>query len=390
MKLNELPTPNFVVVRSIAERNALNMLKRAETAGIKLRPHVKTHKTIQGALLQCGGQPGPIVVSTLKEAEFYAENGFNDILYAVPIAYSRLSRVAELSEKVKITVLVDHRMQLSFLEVFSAAHDGMVFDVFVKIDIGYHRAGIPHDADSSVDFIDTVNRSKATRFGGIYVHAGHSYNVLKGQEDVLDSIQRTECDLAVKFSKRLQAHGILCPDISVGSTPTCLGPALPQGVTEIHPGNYIFLDKQQYLTGTCCLPDECAARVVATVISAYPDRQRLMIDAGAMALSKDTCVKDGFGDIVEHPLLRITSISQECGIVECLPSITDLIQQERILAEIPVGSVVQIVPNHACLSAACFSEYAVIDDNKIRRRYASLPSGQHVANGKSSKLNIQE
>ncbi|KNC74755.1 hypothetical protein SARC_12706, partial [Sphaeroforma arctica JP610] len=217
----------------------------------------------------------------------------------------------------------------------------------------------------------------AIRFVGLYAHAGHSYGVARGEGAKLDSIASSEAALITSFADRLKSRGVTCTYISIGSTPTCLAPILSNsGITDIHPGNNLFLDKQQSLTGTCDVVQDCAGRVVSTVVSAYPDRDRLVIDAGAMALSKDTCTEGGFGEIVGHPNLKIVSASQECSIVECDPSITDAALRQSTLSALGVGSVIQIVPNHACLAAACYQRYAVVDrDDIVVQWWHRCPSG---------------
>ncbi len=126
--------------------------------------------------------------------------------------------------------------------------------------------------------------------------------------------------------KRLAKAKIEVPDTSIGSTPTISAARNLEGIGEVRPGNYAFFDVFQSAIGSCASRD-VAFSVLATVVSVHPEEQRAVIDAGALALSKDpgpTHVDPdcGFGRIVavedQHPLpgLRLTSVSQEHGEIE--------------------------------------------------------------------------
>src|SRR6266498_276680 len=146
----DLPTPAFLVDRNIVERNCARMRDKARRSGVAFRPHVKTHKTVEIARMQHGGGWGPITVSTLAEGELFAKHGFRDITYAVPIAPEKLARAAALAQRVeRLNVLLDSEVALRALEAFHRA-PGTLFDVFLKVDCGYHRAGVdPADPDAA-------------------------------------------------------------------------------------------------------------------------------------------------------------------------------------------------------------------------------------------------
>lgn len=161
---------------------------------------------------------------------------------------------------------------------------------------------------------------------------------------------------------KLKTIGIVCPSVGVGATPSISNVANLQGCTEIHPGNYIFYDRFQATIGSCSL-DDVACSVVATVISQYPDRGRLLIDAGALALSKDigaTSGKDwGLVRGSKNKHLKIISLSQETGIIESDGS------KPINFEEYAVGTKLLIIPNHSCLTNACFSYQYIYRNGKI-------------------------
>ena len=128
----------------------------------------------------------------------------------------------------------------------------------------------------------------------------------------------------------------------------------------MRPGNYVFYDAFQATIGSCSI-DDCAVSVLTTVVGSYPSRRNLIVDAGALALSKDTSpehIAPGFGyglvcDEELRPLpLKLIALSQEHGKIE-----GDL--------ALPVGTRLRIIPNHSCLTAAMYDRYHVVDDGAV-------------------------
>jgi len=164
-----------------------------------------------------------------------------------------------------------------------------------------------------------------------------------------------------QFADRLQENGIACETISVGSTPTAMHAPDWQGVTEIRPGNYVFFDKFQADIGSC-RRQEVAATVLTTVVAHYPAHNRMLIDAGALALSKDLGADHlgreiVFGAVPNHPQLKIFSISQEHGLITA--------NDPLAFGKYPVGSLLRIIPNHSCLTAALFPKYHVVNEDQV-------------------------
>ena len=130
--MESLATPCLLVDLPRLRSNVKRMLEVAQKQGVSLRPHVKTHKTIEGAFFQLFGDDDPhtrperlaspsckIVVSTLGEARFYAEAGFQDILYAVPLPAPKLNAAWDLHQKVnRFHIMFDHPVHLEAAERF--------------------------------------------------------------------------------------------------------------------------------------------------------------------------------------------------------------------------------------------------------------------------------
>lgn len=354
---HDLPTPAFLVDAAIVERNCARMRQKAQRSGTAFRPHVKTHKTIEGARLQHGGGWGPITVSTLAEAELFAKHGFRDITYAVPIAPAKLARAAALAQRIeRLNVLIDSEVALRALEDFHRAH-GTIFNVFLKVDCGYHRAGIDPGDPGSARLALAIAESAAVHFQGLLTHAGHSYHARDVEE--IRRIAAEEATCLTRFRALLGEEWDELPR-SIGSTPTLSVIDDFSGADEVRPGNYVFYDAFQAAIGACA-PEDVAVSVLATVVGSYPERQTVIVDAGALALSKDTGPDHldphfGYGmvcDVALRPLpARLVALSQEHGKIETA-------------AHLPVGTRLRIVPNHSCLTAAMFDAYHVIDGDRI-------------------------
>jgi D-serine deaminase-like pyridoxal phosphate-dependent protein len=370
-----LTTPAFLVDRETVRRNCDRMRAKALRSGVAFRPHVKTHKTIEIGLMQHGGVIGPVTVSTLAEAEFFAAAGFRDITYAVPIAPEKLERAAGLASKVeRFNILLDNEDTLRAVEEFHRA-TGTVFDVFLKVDCGSHRAGVDPDSPAGAALAEALAKSPATRLRGLLTHAGHSYDARNVDE--IRAVAREESGCLTRFRERLGGAGIGAQGSesagetharrlirSIGSTPTASVVDRFVDCDEVRPGNYVFFDAYQAAIGSCA-PGDCAVSVLAAVIGSYPERRTLVVDAGALALSKDAGPKHvdpriGYGivcDLDLHPLpLKLVGLSQEHGKIEGEPA---------DISRLPIGAMLRVIPNHSCLTAAMYDVYHVVENGAI-------------------------
>jgi D-serine deaminase-like pyridoxal phosphate-dependent protein len=349
--LAHLQTPAFLVDKNIVKQNCDRMREKARASGVAFRPHAKTHKTVEVARMQHGGTTGPITVSTLAEAEFLADAGFRDITYAFPIDIDKLDRVHALAGRIdRLNILIDNAEALRGLE----RHRG-VFDVFLKVDCGYHRAGVNPDDPESVKLAIAIAKSTAVRFHGILTHAGHSYHA-RSVAEILPIAEQESAALS-------RFRGLLPGELkktmrSIGSTPTLSVVNTFTNCDEVRPGNYVFYDAFQATIGACRFED-VAVSVLATVVGSYPDRNESIIDAGALAMSKDAGpdhVDPHFGygivcDLDLKPLdVRLIALSQEHG---------------KIAGTLPAGSRVRVVPNHSCLTAAMYDAYHVLEGGEV-------------------------
>jgi len=353
--LADLPTPALLLDLDRLDANLSRMAERCAALGVALRPHLKTHKCVEVAERQRRLGARGATVSTLYEAQVFANHGFDDITWAFPFIPSRLDEARRLAERITLRITVDAPETVTLLEAA-----GFPFRVWLKIDCGYHRAGLDPDAPATLRLARRLAASPTLTFDGLLTHSGHAYHA--GSRADLPVIAEQERDAVAQLRARLASEGI---DVaaSVGSTPAMSAVTSLAGVQEARPGNYAFYDGMQLGIGSCAATD-CAVTVLATVVSSQPRAAHCVVDAGALALSKDTAPQlaaAGFGTVFDDytsgtllPGARLTGLSQEHG---------------TLIPRLPVGTRVRILPNHSCLTVACFDEYHVVRGDTVVDRW---------------------
>lgn len=367
MELQTIKTPSLLLDVERVQRNAERMAERVKAMGVSLRPHVKTHKCVEVARLQTEGHLGGLTVSTLAEARAFAAHGFRDILYAVPVEPGKFAEVCELSGECERFSVITDDVEIPALLDEAARNDCTTLDVFLKVDCGYHRCGVSPESPPAFEIPRRIADSKNLRFAGILTHAGHSYHA--NSEDERLRIARTERDVMVDLAERLRADGVEVPTVSIGSTPTITCVDHLEGIDEARPGNYIFFDAFQAALGSCHF-DDCALTVLTAVTHRDRERKKIIVDAGAIALSKDRGAvefdaKCGYGrvwDLQGSELnLRVESLSQEHG--------TIFVEDDALFDRLRVGTRLRVLANHSCLTAAQYDFYNVIENERIVDRW---------------------
>jgi D-serine deaminase-like pyridoxal phosphate-dependent protein len=356
MMLDDLPTPCLVLDLGILKRNLARMAAAvARHPGLVLRPHMKTAKSIAVADLAAPGK-GPITVSTIAEARYFAGGGFRDQIYAVGITPAKLDAVAALNAQgCDVKVITDDTDMAAAI----AAHAGPL-RALVEVDCGEGRGGVAPESNLLTEIAGRLG----ARCAGILTHAGHSYaeRSTRGLEAVAEAEHRG----AVTAAARLRAMGAVVDVVSLGSSPTTLYGRDMGGVTDLRAGVYMFGDLFQGQIGTHGL-DDIAVTVLTAVTGRKPDRNAVLVDAGAIALSKDHSTekapKDfGFGlmlDIDGKPSFGdaiVGRIHQEHGEVRG--------EHPLPFDALPIGALVRIAPNHTCLTSAAHDHYHVVDGGR--------------------------
>lgn len=362
MDLSTLETPCLVLDRRKLEKNITAINQRMATLGVNLRPHGKTAKNIDVLKLALEGQKGGITVSTLKEADYYFSHGIIDMVYAVGIAPVKLDRIAGLIKKgANITILLDSIAQAKFAAAKGQEH-GLTLPVLIEIDCDGHRSGVTRDDPLLVEIGHVLHREKGVALAGVLTHAGGSYQCRSVDE--IRAIAETEHHTAVVCSEVLRQNGLPCPIVSVGSTPTASYAEDLTGVTEVRAGVYMFYDLVMAGLGVCQESD-IAISVLASVIGHQKRKNWVITDAGWMALSRDRGtasqnVDQGYGTVYTltgDPLddRIVSATNQEHGII------SDRQGGPLAWESFEIGSMVRILPNHACATAAMFDRYYVTD-----------------------------
>ena len=363
MRLHDLTTPALVLDRGVLKRNIRAMASRSVELNVPLRPHMKTPKSVAVAELVLEEQCCGITVSTLQEAEYFFDAGIADIFYAVPLAPGNIPRVSRLLRSgARLRCLVDN-LQAAEQIIEAAGRQRLSIPFLIEIDVDSHRTGIPRDAPGFLAIGRLLHQAAATELLGVMAYGGASYEC-EGVDEIGELAERFRLEM-LRARDTLLAAGLPCAHLSFGSTPAVKFARSMEGMTELRCGIYIFEDLFQAGIGVCAIED-IALSVLTTVTSVQQHLNRLVIDAGGLALSKDRSTRGrsfdaGYGLACDAatagviPDLFVSNVSQELGLI------TTMSGGPIDFDQFPVGRKLRILPNHADMSAAAYEEYHVVD-----------------------------
>lgn len=348
------------------------MAQAASAAGLRLRPHTKTHKSPVVARWQLAAGAVGICCAKLSEAEVFADAGVRDIRIPYPLHPAVADRLIALARRTHVSFIVDHLdVARGWSRVLSRA--GMTVDVLVKIDVGFHRCGIAPAAGTAVPFITAVATLPGLRLVGLLSHAGQAYHA--ASEAHLRTMAEEEAAVLRALQATCAAQGVTLPELSAGATPTARFSVAQPGLTEYRAGNYVYLDRTQVGLGSGTL-DDCALTVLTRVVSA-PAPDRLVLDAGSKTLSSDGArgftPAIGYGAVLCHrPDMdgpQTTQVADASLLIERLSEEHATVRVVGATALVP-GDLVRIVPNHACVVSNLVDQAWLIDENQ---HIAALP-----------------
>lgn len=358
--LNTPETPFAVVDQGRVQRNIDRLRDHLARVDVPLRLHVKTAKSLEVASRVFPNGPGPITVSTLAEAEYFAAHGYRDILYAVGIAPHKLDRVTVLRRhNVDLVVLVDSLYQAAAVADASRRSDDRI-PALIEVDCDGHRGGIAANSPELITIARTLT-SEGAQLLGVLDHAGESYFSPTPEQRHIDAtVERATVADAASF---LAAAGFPCAVVSSGSTPTAHALDSAAGITEVRAGNFVFFDLVMAGIGVCSIED-LALSVVVTVIGHRPDKGWIITDGGWTATSRDRgtqkqAIDQGYGLVATldgdvMPDLLMSNASQEHGVLSMRPG------SQGSLPPIEIGTRLRILPNHACATGAQHDRYEVV------------------------------
>ncbi|AZO70023.1 MAG: D-TA family PLP-dependent enzyme [Mesorhizobium sp.] len=336
--IDDLDTPAILIDAARAEANIKRAQAHADSHGLKLRPHIKTHKLPYWAKKQVAAGAVGITCQKIGEAEVMADAGLEDIFLPYNIlGRAKLERLKALHGSVTLSVTADSHETLEGLAAtFTDA--GHLLSVLVECDTGMGRCGV-QSPDEALALAKMIDRSKGLSFGGLmtYPAAGRA----------------AEAETWLRGARGTLAEaGLECRRISSGGTPDMWRSGDDSIVTEYRPGTYIYLDRYQVAKGVGTL-DDCALTVLATVVS-HPTPTRAILDSGSKALSSDTLGLPDFGELLGVPGARVTGLSEEHGNVTLAEG-----------ARLRIGERVRVVPDHCCVVTNLFDQVHLIDGDQV-------------------------
>lgn len=357
--LDWVEKPTLLLNEGRARSNIAFMAEKARRAGVRFRPHFKTHQSVEiGAWFREEGVE-QITVSSVDMALYFAQAGWKDILLAFSVNWRQRNALRALAEQVHLALLVESAESLAFVDDL-----GCAVDVWLKVDVGAGRTGVVWD---DVQVFEQLVRMplRSAKLRGLLTHAGHTYGA--GGADVVRRVYAQSVERIGCLRQALQSQTGCALEISVGDTPGCSLSEDLGAVDEIRPGNFVFYDAEQAAFGSC--PTEWVAVAVACpVVALHPAQEKVVIYGGAVHLSKDFWMQDGqrcYGWVAlvneagwSAPLtgVFVQALSQEHGMVHW---------PAKAMGQVRVGDLVCVLPAHSCLTAAALGRYATLDGRWI-------------------------
>ena len=344
--------PTLLLDESIARQNIEFMAKKAVDNGLTLKPHFKTHQSRKVGRWFRDYDVQNITVSSLKMAQYFARDGWDDITIAFPYHPRMSSGVNELAQSARISLLLSDPKAIPFLKNDITENVG----VYIEIDTGSDRSGFSFDEKEKIgSAVKELRAARKLHFSGFYSHPGHSYRCRSANE--IKSVHRDVIS-QMHTLKQNFSDARIC----VGDTPCCSVGENFESIDEISPGNFVFYDLMQHAIGSCNWTD-IAVALACPVAAVYNSRNEIIVHGGAIHLSKDNLNENGgasFGKIVPFrddstwgdPIkdCSVKSLSQEHGIVSCSSPFIDNVQ---------IGDTIGILPVHSCLTADAMRGYTL-------------------------------
>jgi D-serine deaminase-like pyridoxal phosphate-dependent protein len=359
----DIDTPALLVDRQRLEANIRRFAEIAAQAGVALRPHIKTHKTLEIAQMQLRAGAGGITCAKLGEAEVYAAHGFRDIFVAYPvIGPIKARRAAQLARTCRLIVGVESVTGIQQLSEAASAED-VTLSVRLELDSGLHRTGVlPEIAEELCRLILTA---PGLHLDGLFTFRGASFPDAPSRDR--DVLGRLEGEWMVAQADRLRDAGIPIDSVSVGSTPTAQAAASVPGVTEVRPGTYVFFDRMTTRAGTAS-PDEISLSILTTIVS-RPAPDIAVIDAGSKTFCGDIIPAqtglEGYGVTVDGVSGIVERMNEEHGIV-------------RLAAgyDPAIGEKLAFFPNHVCTSVNLSDELVIVQQGVVEDIWRVAARGQ--------------
>jgi D-serine deaminase-like pyridoxal phosphate-dependent protein len=349
--IRSIPTPALTIRASVVRDNIRRLTEYAGRVGIGIRPHTKTHKLRHVACMQLDAGAIGLTAAKVSEAAAISDAGEDVLLAYPPIGRHRAEQLAELAESRTVRAAVDSNTAVEMM-ADAARRRGTTVGLLVDVNVGMDRTGVPTAADA-LRLAQAIDRAQGVRLDGIMIYPGHIYDPPTEQSAAIGAVTAIVEEALLLW----QQSGLEAAIVSGGSTPTAYQSHTMPRLTEIRPGAYVFNDMNTVRCGYCVI-ENCAARIVATVVSdAIPGQ--VVIDAGSKSLTRDPSSDPsmGFGHVVEYPAARIFRLSEEHGQID----VTACDTKPRI------GERLTVIPNHVCPCVNLHDTVWWIEENEAPR-----------------------
>jgi D-serine deaminase-like pyridoxal phosphate-dependent protein len=351
--LQTVTTPAVLVDLDIARRNIDRFQAYADAHGLKVRPHIKTHKLPAVAEMQLRAGAAGITCQKVSEAEAMVAG--SDKIRDVLITYNilgaeKLDHLADLACKVTLSVVADNETVIDGLSSKFASQPAPL-SVLVECNTGADRCGVP-TPEAAAALAQRIAAAPGLVFGGLM-----TYPPADGAAAVESFMTRAKAFI--------EAAGMAVPVITSGGTPSMMSAAAAPVATEYRPGTYVYNDRSLVSRGTCAW-DDCALTVLATVVS-VPAANRAIIDAGSKTLTSDLLGLSGYGHVLGRDDITIDQLSEEHG---------RLVSQGPI--NLKVGDRLRIVPNHACVVTNMVDAVNILEQGEISAVWPVVARGRIV------------
>lgn len=355
--------PTLLLDKTKCLANISAMAEKALKNNLIFRPHFKTHQSHEvGRWFREFGVT-KITASSLKMAEYFANDDWKDITVAFPLNVHETDRIKKLAEKITLNLLIVSPDNVARL----GSEVKLSINIFIEVDLGYHRTGVSPDDTKTIDAIlGQLKKYKQLHFAGFLGHAGHSYKAAGNKKKIL-SIHKASTDIMVSLKKKYKKQ---YPDmiVSIGDTPTCTVAESFEGIDEIRPGNMVFYDAVQHQIGSVTL-DLVAVAMACPIVAKYPKQKEVVVYGGAVHFSKDFMTlpngKLTYGKVVpltengwstEETGMYVKGLSQEHGIIHA--------EKDKI-EKLKIGDFIGILPIHSCLTADVMKSYLTLEGKRI-------------------------
>jgi D-serine deaminase-like pyridoxal phosphate-dependent protein len=353
--------PTLLLDTQKCKTNIANMYAKASRHTVALRPHFKTHQSLEiGQWFKDIGI-SKITVSSLEMADYFAKE-WNDITVAFPVNILEIDTINKLAEKITLNILIESKEAVAFLNNNLKSK----VNFLIKINIGNNRAGLlPSNINQIEDIITTSEASDKLYFIGFLGHAGHTYKC-KDKAAVIETHNKAKDKIvSLKEKFRIQYSNIIA---SYGDTPSCSIAEDFSGIDEIRPGNYVFYDIMQHQIGACDIKD-IAVAMACPIVAIHKDINEMVIYGGGIHFSKDSIIENGetiYGRIAKKedngwsdliPNMYVKGLSQEHGVIK-VPNVE--------IDNYKIGDTLIILPVHSCMTANLMKRFLTTKNQEIK------------------------